>query len=146
MDFRSNVDDLFNDFCIIFRHDFWIDFWYFSKRRFFVFQCADFVKIIVFLKEKRRFYNFTELWKKWSFTKNPIKIHQKITLLKTRPKSILSRHLSPPWPPKIDFWWFWHRFWHHFGTLFSSKIHAKFDAKNDAEKVMKNDEKWCENG
>ena len=59
MDFRSNLDYLFNDFCIIFCHDFWIDFWYFSKRRFFVFQCAVFVKIIVFPKEKRRFYNFT---------------------------------------------------------------------------------------
>ena len=59
MDLRSNLDHFFNDFCIIFCHDFWIDFWYFSKRRFFVFQCADFVKIIVFLTEKRRFYNFT---------------------------------------------------------------------------------------
>ena len=27
----------------------------------------------------------------------------KKTFFRTRPKSILSRHLPPPWPPKIDF-------------------------------------------
>ena len=63
MDFGSIFGLFFNDFCISFWDDFLIDFWYFSKWRFFVFQCADFVKIIVFPKEKRRFYNFTELWK-----------------------------------------------------------------------------------
>ena len=42
MDFGSIFGLFFNDFCISFWDDLLIDFWYFSKWRFFVFQYVDF--------------------------------------------------------------------------------------------------------
>ena len=62
--------------------------------------------------------NFCHFWWILAYLKN----HPKNAFLKTPPKSILSRHVSPPWPPKIDLWWFWYRFWLHFGLPFSSKF------------------------